>query len=127
MSKYFSLLISLLVTIILVFSLASQFGSAPPFGKFFHPTTGFWANAEARNLTGEINLPADGISEPVEILFDKRGVPHIFAQNDNDLYFAQGYVTARDRLFQMEVQIRAAGGTLSEWLGPDLVEYDKHQ
>lgn len=127
MSKYISLFISLAVTIILVFSLGTQFGSVPPIGKFFHPTTGFWANAETRTLNGDINLTVNGVQEPVEVYFDDRKVPHIFAQNDNDLYFAQGYITARDRLFQMEVQIRAAGGTLSEWLGPNLVNYDKHQ
>jgi len=68
-----------------------------------------------------------GLNEPVEVFFDERGVPHIFALNDEDLYFAQGYITARDRLFQMELQIRAAGGRLAEWLGPDLVGYDRGQ
>jgi penicillin amidase len=61
------------------------------------------------------------------VFFDERGVPHIFAENDYDLYFAQGYVTARDRLYQMELQIRAAGGKLAEWLGPDLIDYDRNQ
>lgn len=69
----------------------------------------------------------DGLTEPVEVFFDERDVPHIFAQNDHDLYFAQGYITARDRLFQMELQIRAAGGMLSEWMGSRTVEYDRNQ
>lgn len=127
MKKFIPLVISLLFTAVVLFMLSVSFGSAPPLGSFFHPNTGFWANAETRETEGDIELPVDGLREPVEVFFDERGVPHIFAQNGNDLYFAQGYITARDRLFQMEMQVRAAGGTLSEWLGPDLIEYDKSQ
>jgi penicillin G amidase len=56
----------------------------------------------------------------VTVFYDERHVPHIFANNDYDLYYTQGYITARDRLFQMELQVRAAGGFLAEWLGDDL-------
>ena len=94
---------------------------------FFHPTMGFWANAETVGVSGDITFPTSSTTDPVEVFYDDRGVPHIFAQNDADLYFAQGYVSARDRLFQMELQIRAAGGTLSEWLGETTKEYDRHQ
>ena len=50
---------------------------------------------------GTIDLP--GLTAPVEVNRDKFGVPHIVAQNDEDLYFAQGFVHAQDRLWQMEL------------------------
>ncbi|MDZ7720729.1 MAG: penicillin acylase family protein [Balneolaceae bacterium] len=127
MAKKVSLFLSVLLLTAILILLSTPFGSVPPLGSFFHPIEGFWGNAEKRELTGSIDLNLEGLQEPVEIYYDERSVPHIFAQNDHDLYFAQGYVTARDRLFQMELQIRAAGGMLSEWLGPDLLEYDKNQ
>lgn len=101
-------------------------GPIPPFGKFFDPFAGFWANADPdRPRDGELSLP--GLRAPVRIAFDKRRVPHLFAQNDHDLFYAQGYVTARDRLWQMEVQTQAAAGRLAEILGSKLLERDKFQ
>ncbi len=100
---------------------------APLLGPFFNPNQGFWVNAETSQPSGEIQFELSGTRHPVEVFFDERYVPHIFAENDTDLYYAQGYVTARDRLFQMELQARAAGGFLSEWLGDGLVEYDRNQ
>lgn len=114
-----------LIGIIILFSL--PIGPLPALGSFFHPGQGFWANSEVRLTTGDMVLTIDGPENDVEVLFDERSVPHIFAENDHDLYFAQGYITARDRLFQMELQIRAAAGKLSEWLGPDLIPYDQNQ
>lgn len=127
MKKLLPFLITLLVTIGTLTVLSTSFGPLPPAGALFQPTQGFWANAETRDLTGEIDLNLNGPTDSVEVFFDERGVPHIFAQNDEDLYYAQGYITARDRLFQMELQIRAAGGHLAEWMGPNLVEYDLGQ
>lgn len=66
-----------------------------------------------------------GISQEVDIRFDPYGIPHIYAQNAEDAYFALGYVHAQDRLFQMEMLRRAAGGRLSEILGKDLLPVDK--
>lgn len=115
----------LLAGVLLLLSL--PLGPLPAIGTFFHPGEGFWANAEIREVRGELTMISDRLTAPVDVFFDERGVPHIFAENDEDLYFAQGYVTARDRLFQMELQVRAAGGKLAEWLGPDLIEYDRGQ
>lgn len=115
----------LFIAILYLYSISV--GPLPPAGSFFHPIEGFWANAETNQVTGEVQLSSGALSDDVEVYFDERGVPHIFAQNDYDLYFTQGYITARDRLFQMELQIRAAGGFLAEWLGDDLIEYDKNQ
>ena len=127
MRRFLSLAATALFTTLLIYVLSVPLGSLPPIGAFFHPSMGFWANAETIGVTGEVTFPASSTVEPVEVFYDDRGVPHIFAENDSDLYFAQGYVSARDRLFQMELQIRAAGGTLSEWLGERTVEYDRNQ
>jgi len=62
-------------------------------------------------------LNVDGLQEPVEILTDRWGVAHIYANNEHDLFFAQGYHAARDRLFQFELWRRRATGTVSELLG----------
>lgn len=66
-----------------------------------------------------------GLSEPVEIIKDKWGVSHIYAQNQYDLFFAQGYNAARDRLFQFEIWRRKATGTLAEIMGEKALEHDK--
>jgi len=65
-----------------------------------------------------------GLSEPVEILRDKWGVNHIYAKNQHDLFFAQGYAAAKDRLFQFEIWRRQATGTVAEILGPDELNRD---
>ncbi len=83
----------------------------------------FYLNAQKPLLAGELIL--DGLHETVEVYYDDYGVPHIYAQNEEDAYFALGYVHAQDRLFQMEMLRRAAGGRLSEILGKDLLPVDK--
>jgi penicillin amidase len=65
-----------------------------------------------------------GLSEPVEILRDQWGVNHIYAKNQKDLFFAQGYAAAKDRLFQFEIWRRQATGTVAEILGPDELNRD---
>src|SRR5712691_122784 len=70
-----------------------------------------------------IALP--GLREPVEILVDRWGVPHIYAKNEADLFFAQGFNAARDRLFQIDLWRRRGLGQLSEAFGPAYVEQDK--
>lgn len=62
--------------------------------------------------------------EPVEILRDKWGINHIYAKNQHDLFFSQGYAAAKDRLFQFEIWRRQATGTVAEILGPDELERD---
>jgi penicillin G amidase len=73
--------------------------------------------------SGTISL--EGLSEDVEVTRDKDGVPHILAQNEKDLYRAQGYVQAQDRLFQMDLSRRQASGRLSEVVGEKAVDRDK--
>ncbi|WP_220811299.1 penicillin acylase family protein [Pseudomonas paralcaligenes] len=71
------------------------------------------------------NLPLAGLQAPVEVRYDERGVPHILAQNELDLYRALGFVHAQDRLFQMEMLRRLARGELAEVLGAKLVDTDR--
>ena len=66
----------------------------------------------------------DGLVKPVRVVRDRWGVPHIYAQNDADLFFAQGFVQAQDRLFQMDLWRRSSQGRLSEVLGPNFAERD---
>lgn len=69
-------------------------------------------------------LTLDGLTAPVEILIDRWGVPHIYAETEADLFFAQGYQAARDRLFQFEIWRRQATGTVAEILGRRELERD---
>ncbi|MBV8828179.1 MAG: penicillin acylase family protein [Acidobacteriaceae bacterium] len=66
-----------------------------------------------------------GLKAAVEILRDRWGVPHIYAQNTDDLFFAQGYITANDRLFQLDLWRRIGTGKLAEVLGPNYVPRDR--
>src|SRR6478736_914843 len=75
------------------------------------------------DYSGKVTV--QGLKTAVEINYDDFGVPHIYAQNAEDAYFALGYAHAQDRLFQMEMLRRAASGRLSEVLGPDLIKVDK--
>src|SRR5919202_4113471 len=59
-----------------------------------------------------------GLRAPVEVLRDRSGIAHIYATNEHDLFFAQGYVAAKDRTFQFELWRRQATGTVAELLGP---------
>ncbi len=70
-------------------------------------------------------LSFPGLNNPVEVYRDNLSVPHVFAQNDTDLFMAVGYLQAQDRLFQMDLQRRVAKGELSEILGPSRLETDK--
>ena len=83
------------------------------------------AKAALPQLDGEIHLV--GLSAPVTVRRDAHGVPHIEAATQDDLFVAQGYVTAQDRLWQMDASRRAANGNLAEILGSRLVTNDKTQ
>ncbi|MGA7381308.1 MAG: penicillin acylase family protein [Terriglobales bacterium] len=76
-------------------------------------------------LDGKLQIP--GITASVTVLRDEHGIPTIDAANLDDLFFAQGYVTAQDRLFQMDGMRRYAAGELAEVVGPDVLEHDRQQ
>ncbi len=81
------------------------------------------ARAVLAQTSGTIELA--GLARPVEVLRDEWGVPHIFAESQEDLFFAQGFVAAQDRLWQMEIWRRTGEGKLSEVLGPTYFERDR--
>jgi penicillin amidase len=89
----------------------------------------FWLRSAAKAalpvLDGDLHVA--GLSAPVNVRRDAHGVPHIDAATQDDLFVAQGYVTAQDRLWQMDAYRRNAEGTLAEILGSSLVEHDKAQ
>jgi penicillin amidase len=80
------------------------------------------ARQSLARIHGDLAVP--GLKEPVEVLRDESGIPHIYARNTHDLFFAQGYVTAQDRLWQMEMWRRWHEGRLAEIFGPKAFEYD---
>jgi penicillin amidase len=83
--------------------------------------------AQARRSASRVEgkLPVAGLAAPVEVLRDRWGIPHIYARTLEDLFLAQGFVQAQDRLFQMELWRRSTQGRLAELLGPGLVERDR--
>ena len=74
-----------------------------------------WSHTKLPKLDGKIQLK--GIKGDIEIIRDEWGIPHIYAENEADLFFAQGFNAARDRLFQFEIWRRQSTGTVSEILG----------
>ena len=93
-----------------------------------------WLRSAAKSalpvLDGDIHLAAQGtpaLSAAVTVRRDQHGVPHIDAATQEDMFVAQGYVTAQDRLWQMDAFRRNANGELAEVMGPSLLRHDKAQ
>lgn len=88
-----------------------------------------WLRSTAKSalpvLDGDVHLA--GITAPVTVRRDAHGVPHIEAATQDDLFLAQGYITAQDRLWQMDTYRRNADGNLAEILGPSLLKRDEAQ
>jgi len=124
--KLFKACLSAFFTLLLIWALQHKFGDVPPIGEFLNPVTGFWQNAESKNVDAKRDVKIEGLTGATTIRYDEHMVPHIFAANDHDLYFAQGYVTAQDRLFQLDIQTRSASGRLSEIVGPKALELDRY-
>lgn len=127
--KLLNKIIPLFVALAVTYLLQNSLGTVPPLGKLLSPFHGFWQNAEAKSTleTSEEDLRIDGLQDQVQVFYDEMGIPHVFAKNDHDLYMAQGYLTAKDRLWQMEFQTYFAGGRISELVGDKGIESDKFQ
>lgn len=123
--RLLSFVLSLIVTCALLYLLSTAQGSIPPLGKFLSPFTGFWQNAEDHDDHKHTNLA--GLTDTVSVNYDARRVPHIIANNDHDLYYMQGYITAQDRLWEMEFITYVAAGRLSELFGnkPKVIDFDR--
>ncbi|MBX2930379.1 MAG: penicillin acylase family protein [Chitinophagaceae bacterium] len=122
--------ISAILTTGLIIALNSQLSignsKTPRLGYFLSPQYGFWQNAEPANVSFNDDIKMPGISQQVDVYFDDRLVPHIYAENDADAYFIQGYIHAKFRLWQMEFQTNVVSGRLSEILGEERINTDKY-
>ncbi len=121
--------LSFLITVSGIVLFSSRAVLPLPLGKILDPFHGFWQNAETRSpaeaLPKDLKLP--GLKGKVTMQLDAHLIPHIFAENDHDLYYTQGYVTAWLRLWQMDMINRFAGGTLSEVIGPGGLRIDQER
>ncbi|HEX8850696.1 MAG TPA: penicillin acylase family protein [Gemmatimonadaceae bacterium] len=100
-------------------------GPVPPLGALLDPTMGVWGMPAAAELPPSAEATVPGMRAAVTVLYDDRAVPHIFAENEADAYRALGYVVARDRLFQLEMQTLAASGRLTEVGGARVLDLDR--
>jgi len=121
--KYAKPILSLIATIGIFYVFNTKLGALPPLGKFLNPTSGIWQNETDEITSGEVAIP--GLSQEVTVHYDAQMIPHVFAQNNHDLYKAQGYLTAKHRLWQIEFQTYAAAGRLSELFGEAALDYDR--
>ena len=117
---------SLILCIVIFYALNTKMRSLPPLGKFLSPNQGVWLN-EVTESNANNDIAINGLSAPVSVKYDEHLIPHIFAQNDLDLYKAQGYITAKHRLWQMEFQTHASAGRLSEIIGEKTLDYDRQE
>ena len=83
----------------------------------------YWLRRSLPRHRGTVRLA--GIDSEIEIVRDRWSIPHIFAASTSDLFFGQGYATAQDRLWQMEIGRRVASGTLAELVGPPVLDADR--
>ena len=108
------------------FAASRPLGPLPALGPLLDPVHGVWAAARLPAVVGAHDtLRIAGLAGPVRIVYDRRRVPHIFAATELDAYHALGYVVARDRLFQLEIQALAASGRLTEFAGTAALPLDR--
>lgn len=123
-------LLPLSLLIVLIYACSIQINVLlPPLGKVLNPFSGLVQNgndSELNDMNLDLNVP--GVKSNVQIFFDERKVPHIYAHNDHDLYYAQGYVTASLRLWQMDFICYHASGRISEIIDSQgHNDYDRNQ
>ena len=125
--KFVPFLVSTVITLLFIIALNTRWGPAPAMGDFLSPQHGFWQNAEPIDKDFGQDLQLAGLKDPAEIYLDERLVPHVFAGNDQDAFYLQGYLHAKFRLWQMEFQTFAAAGRLSELVGPKAIPFDREK
>ncbi len=123
--RYLYFVLSLLLSIGLCIALDSKLILPAPLGKLLSPQHGVWQNAEPVNEDFSANLNFDGLEGKADVYFDDRMVPHIFAEQENDAYFIQGFLHAKFRLWQMEFQALAAAGRAGEVVGEIALTHDR--
>jgi len=111
----------LAVSLIVIIFLSTVLGALM---NVLNPATGVWTVAREAAPPSHQELSVPGLRGEVRVIFDRLGIPHVYASSDEDALFAMGYLHARDRLWQMDIQRRLAEGKLSEILGQDFVKKD---
>ncbi len=114
-----------IITTALIIILNSTLLLPAPLGKLLSPQHGIWQNAEDEKGRKDETFSFPQLADKVEVFMDDRMVPHVFAANENDAYFVQGYLHAKYRLWQMEFQAMAAGGELSKLVGEVALNRDR--
>lgn len=99
----------------------------PALGSFMSPFHGFWQNASSVDDADDITVDHLALKGNVEVVYDERLVPHVFADHISDALKVQGYLHAKHRLWQMDISTRDAGGMLAEVMGPQMIEKDLDQ
>ena len=124
MRLFFAILYTIL-TIFLVLLLNTKMFLPAPLGKLLAPQQGVWQNAEAsdENFSAQLSFPQ--LKGKTNVYLDERLVPHIFAEQETDAFFVQGFIHAKFRLWQMELQTLAADGRAAEVVGETAIEHDK--
>ena len=114
-------------TFVLIYLLDKPLGALPALGPLLDPVSGCLANAEpvSRDFSRVFTIPS--LQGNVSVSFDDRLVPHVQAANERDLYFIQGYIHAYFRLWQMDMETRAAAGRISEVVGEKALNFDRLQ
>lgn len=113
------------VTIAFIVILNSTWLLPISFGSFLSPQHGIWQNAEPFDHDYNETISFSQLKDKAKVYFDERLVPHVFASNDEDAFFIQGYLHAKFRLWQMEFQTFAAAGRVSEIVGPAALNFDR--
>ncbi|MFZ4059014.1 MAG: penicillin acylase family protein [Ferruginibacter sp.] len=117
--------ISAAVTTGLVVLFATRLVLPAPLGNLLSPQHGIWQNAEKTDADFSGSLSFKDLKGNAEVYFDERLIPHVFAENETDVYFIQGFLHAKFRLWQMELQTHAAAGRASEIIGAKALTHDR--
>lgn len=123
--KILPLIIYSAVTTLLVVALNTKLLLPAPLGKLLSPQHGVWQNAESVSKDFNAGLKFPQLKGKVDVYLDDRLVPHVFAEDETDVYFVQGYLHAKFRLWQMELQTHAAAGRASEAVGAIALNHDR--
>ncbi|MES2964083.1 MAG: penicillin acylase family protein, partial [Bdellovibrionota bacterium] len=117
-----------ILAFITIFAAGHRYGLVPPFGPLLSPGRGVWHRVKPiyEKSSEASTLSLDALKESVEVVVDDDQIKHVFAKNDHDLYVAQGYLLASERLWEMDFLARTASGRLSEILGERTLEIDKY-
>ena len=119
------LLLSAAATVALIIILNTKLVAPAPLGALLSPQHGLWQNAEPadKDFSAELKFPQ--LKGKASVYFDEKLVPHVFAEQENDVYFVQGYLHAKFRLFQMELQTNVAAGRAAEMVGEVAFKHDQ--